>query len=219
MSITASGAPPAPTVPATRTARRCWPVCSVICGNGAFASAGAVVGKPSACSAEALRNTVAGENSAKRSAWAQERGMSAGATAGSSRASAPSTRRGTRAAWAPEASAGAATADSSSTGLARATCGCVAMRSYKASSRWPCMARSSRSGWPLTARTACENSSSAEALITCTAKASATPSITATMAARLRQGWWRRSCQEKVRSRASMAGCGGGVSPRRCRGW
>jgi hypothetical protein len=66
------------------------------------------------------------------------------------------------------------------------------------------MPRSSRSGWPLTARTALENSPSAEALIRCTENASATPSITATTAAALRQGWWRSSCQEKVRNRASM---------------
>ena len=39
-----------------------------------------------------------------------------------------------------------ATADSSSSGLARATCGSVARRSYRASGRLPCMARSSRSG-------------------------------------------------------------------------
>ena len=36
----------------------------------------------------------------------------------------------------------------------------------------------------------------------CTDKASATPSMTATTAAALRQGWWRSSCQEKDSSRA-----------------
>jgi CubicO group peptidase (beta-lactamase class C family) len=56
----------------------------------------------------------------------------------------------------------------------------------------------------LTERTALENSSSAEALISCTEKASATPSITASTAAALRQGWWRSSCQEKVVSNARM---------------
>ena len=49
-------------------------------------------------------------------------------------------------------------------------------------------------------RVALENSSSAEALISCTEKASATPSRIAITAAALRQGWWRSSCQEKVRS-------------------
>ena len=43
-------------------------------------------------------------------------------------------------------------------------------------------------GWPLTERTALENSSSAEALMSWTEKASATPSITATIAAALRHG-------------------------------
>ncbi len=38
----------------------------------------------------------------------------------------------------------------------------------------------------------------------CTAKASATPSITAQAAAALRQGWWRSSCRDQVRSKASM---------------
>ena len=211
MSITASGAPPAATVPATCTGTRCCrPVISSTVGGAlprSLSPWGPLVGSPSACSAAVLRNTVAGANSAKRSAPSHGRGMSAGAMGGSSRASAPSTRSGVRAGLAElAASIACATADSSSSGLARATCGSVARRSYSASGRGPCMARSSRSGWPLTARTACENSSSADALITCTANASATPSITAATAAALRQGWWRRSCQEKVRSRASM-GC------------
>ena len=54
------------------------------------------------------------------------------------------------------------------------------------------------------ARTAWANSSSAELLMSCTANASATPSITATTAAALRQGWWRSSCQEKVVRRANI---------------
>jgi hypothetical protein len=50
------------------------------------------------------------------------------------------------------------------------------------------MARSSRSGWPPAERTALENSLSADALISCTENASATPSITAITAAALRHG-------------------------------
>jgi len=119
---------------------------------------------------------------------------------GSTRASAPSTRSGV----AVPPLALRAIAVSSSTGLAWRTWGCVAKGVYRASSSAPCMARTSRSGWPLTLRTAWANSSSAELLMSCTANASATPSITATTAAALRQGWWRSSCQEKVRSKVHM---------------
>ncbi|MDZ7927344.1 MAG: hypothetical protein U5L46_09765 [Agrobacterium sp.] len=56
----------------------------------------------------------------------------------------------------------------------------------------------------MTELTALENSASAEALIRCTANASATPSMTATTADALRQGWWRSSCQEKVVSSARI---------------
>ncbi len=126
-------------------------------------------------------------------------GISAGAMVGSTNASMPITRIGT---WrSPLASA---SPWNSTTGLASATCGCRAMRANTASSKPPCTARTSRSGWPLTERTALENSSSADALISCTEKASATPSITASTAAALRQGWWRSSCQEKVVSNARM---------------
>ena len=78
-----------------------------------------------------------------------------------------------------------------------ATCGWRATRAYSASSnpaRWP---RSSKSASPLTARTAELNSLSADWLISCTANASATPSITASSAARLRHGWWRSSGHDR----------------------
>jgi hypothetical protein len=41
-------------------------------------------------------------------------------------------------------------------------------------------------------------------LISCTASASATPSITAATAAAVRQGWCFSSCQEKVVSKDRM---------------
>jgi hypothetical protein len=74
------------------------------------------------------------------------------------------------------------------TGLAMATCGWRATRSYSRSSkplRWP---RNSKSGWPLTERTAELNSLKADWLMSCTENASATPSVTASSAARLRHG-------------------------------
>ena len=86
-------------------------------------------------------------------------------------------------------------------GLAKATCGLRAIWPYSDSSSLPPAARSVRSGWPFTVRTAPANSSSAEALIRCTENASATPSVTASTAAALRHGWWRNSCQEKLRSK------------------
>ena len=88
----------------------------------------------------------------------------------------------------------------SSTGLATSMLGCCATRAYKFSSRLPLLARSSRSGWPLTERTALENSLKALALIKCTANASATPSMMATTAAALRHGWCNTSRHEKVPS-------------------
>jgi ribosomal protein S18 acetylase RimI-like enzyme len=42
-------------------------------------------------------------------------------------------------------------------------------------------------------------------LIRWTDNASATPSITASTAAALRQGWWRSSCQEKIASRVDCS--------------
>ena len=90
----------------------------------------------------------------------------------------------------------------SSTGEAQATSGCLPRRPYSFSSnRAPPPAPNDKSAWPETERTACANSSKADALIKCTAKASATPSITDTTAAALRQGCWRSSCQEKLVSR------------------
>ena len=138
MSITARGAPPAATVPAMRTVcDPCGPACSCSCA-GPLPS----VARPRACKAAALRNTVAGASMASRSLVAKARGMSAGATAGSSSASAPTTRSTTRAGAGAGATAGAvaggvagcvvggastwAMVDSSSQGLARATCGWLA---------------------------------------------------------------------------------------------
>ena len=43
------------------------------------------------------------------------------------------------------------------------------------------------------------------ALVLATSGSTGVPKRVALTAAALRQGWWRRSCQEKVRSRASMA--------------
>src|SRR5256885_1817308 len=125
--------------------------------------------------------------------------MSAGATGASRSASPPSTRNCTGVAVPARAVA-------SIQGAARLTWGCCATRPYSDSGRPPRMARNSRSGRPLTVRTARENSSSADWLITCTAKPRATPSMMATRAVAVRQGCWRSSCQEKVRSRASMGG-------------
>ena len=229
MSITARGVPPAATVPARRTVWVCRPLCSVMVARGVspVGAPASRVGSRRACSAAALRNTLPGASRASRSAVWNARGMRAGAMAGTTSASTPTTRSGTRISAAGGSAGGAARAwaVSSSQGLARATCGCAATVPYRASGKGPCAARNSRSGWPLTERTACENSSSAEALITCTANPSATPSMTATTAARLRHGWWRSSCQEKVRSSASMTGlwrrwvgCAGfdAHQPRRC---
>ena len=190
MSITASGAPPAATVPATCTACMRRPFCNC-----------SVVVLPSAACAAGFRNTVPGVNKAKRSAPVWGRGISAGAIWATTRASTPTTRRATRGL----AASVTAIVPNSTTGLASSTCGCCATCAKTVSSKLPVAARNSRSGWPFTERTAVENSSSADALIRCTENASATPSITATTAAALRHGWWRSSCQEKVRRRANMA--------------
>ena len=172
MSMTASAVPPAATLPAICTSRRCAPICSVTrCAVS-----------PSAVRVAALRKTWPGAKSEKRAAPSAGTGISAGASVGSTSASTPTMRSGRR------RSPSTAVAAISTTGLASATCGCRATRANKVSSKLPCAARSSRSGWPLTERTALENSSSAEALMRCTEKASATPSITATTAAALRHG-------------------------------
>jgi hypothetical protein len=73
----------------------------------------------------------------------------------------------------------------------------------------PDSGRNSRSGWPPTERTACANSSSADAFIRCTENASATPSMTDTTAAALRHRWLRNSCQEKPASNAKRVFMGG----------
>ena len=203
MSITASGAPPATTLPATLTCRRCRPTCSMSCGAVAGVSF-----IPSACRAAALRNTVAGANNTKRSSarLANGRGIRSGAMRASSRASAPIRRSGVGVVLvaAGVAGSGSARTDASSTGLARATWGWLAMRANSDSSKRPWVPRNCKSGWPLTLRSACANSPSAEALIVCTANASATPSTTAHTAAALRHGWWRSSCRDQRRSRESM---------------
>ena len=198
MSITASGAPPAATVPATCTACIRRPFCRYTVP--VFPGWPVLPEAPSAACAAGFRNTTPGARMAKRSAPAMGRGMRAGAICATTRASTPTTRKAVRG---PVASA-AAMVPSSSTGLASSTCGCCTTWAKTASSKLPVAARSSRSGCPFTERTAVENSSSADALIRCTENARATPSMTATTAAALRQGWWRSSCQEKVRSRAHM---------------
>ncbi len=195
MSMTASGPPPAVMLPATCTGTRRTPTCN-------SSSAATSNGRPSACAAAAFRKTVAGANSASRSAPGARCGIRPGAKAGSASASAPITRRRTGAAFASVA--GNALATTSSTGAARATCGAAAASAYNPSGKLPWRARSCTSGWPPAARVARVNSCSAEALIRCTANASATPSITAAAATRLRPGWRRRSCQERVRNRPAM---------------
>ena len=192
MSITASGGPDAATVPAMRRVCMRPPSCH---GRGVCRACSGV--RPRASSAGALRKTASGANRSSRPPPSNGRGMSAGATGASRSASPPSTRNCTGVAVPARAVA-------SIQGAARLTWGCCATRPYSDSGRPPCMARSSRSGWPLTVRTARENSSSADWLITCTAKPRATPSMMATRAVAVRQGCWRSSCQEKVRSRASM---------------
>ncbi len=205
-SITSSAAPGAFTVPATRTLCRRRPVCT--CSRSRAAPS-----RASASRAAGLRNTASGAKMSSRraappSSWRASTGMSAGEIRATTKASTPTIFTGSL------RSPGSSTAvGHSSTGLASATSGCAATRSSKASSSAPWRARSSRSGWPLTALTALENSASAEALISCTANASATPSITATTAEAVRHGWWRSSCNEKVVSSARM---GLSLPPARC---
>ncbi len=188
MSITASALPPALTVPPDLASTRRRPLCS----RSGWSAA-------KACRAAGLRKTMPGANKAKRSPPCAGTGTSPGATEAITSASTPATRMGLRSLLAVMASV-----EISSTGLAADTCSCAATRAKSVSSRLPCTARNSRSGCPPAERTALENSLSAEALIKCTENASATPSITASAAAALRHGWWRSSCQEKVRSRADM---------------
>ena len=84
--------------------------------------------------------------------------------------------------------------------------GSAAMRAYSDWGRAPRWALSVRSGWPCTLRTARENSLSADALMSCTANPSATPSMTATTAAAVRHGWARKERQEKrPKSRRCMS--------------
>jgi hypothetical protein len=100
-------------------------------------------------------------------------------------ASMPSSRSGVRS----PLSGCSARVSISSTGVAAATPGATAARSYSASSTPERDAlRSDRSGSPLAARTAAENSDSAELLIRWTEYASATPSATASSATAWRHG-------------------------------
>ena len=203
MSITARAPPLAATVPATWTPRSAAPTFSCT-----------VAPLPKALRAAAFRKTWLGANTENRDApedssgvWAAAcdgegedgedngvvvdvagRGISAGAMVGSTSASTPTTRIDTVGTGAPAVATPVARVFISSTGLANVTRASRTTRANSASSKLPCAARNSRSGCPLTDRTALANSSSADALIRCTEKARATPSMTATIAAALRHG-------------------------------
>ena len=211
----ATGGPPADTVPAMRKVWVC-PLSNQRMGVLMACSAFSL----SACRAAVLRNTASGAKKSRRLPPSNKRGMSAGAIGASLMASLPTTRS-TVPSVAPSvlpcvpcllgvfALPGSFTSPvwlfrpGSSTvvsihGTAAATPAVCATCGYSASGRPPCMACSCKSGWPLTLRTARENSSSADWLMTCTAKPSATPSMMATSAVAVRQGCWRSSCQEKL---------------------
>ena len=94
MSITASGAPPAFTVPATVTSRSVSALCS--CSEGAGVRQRPVRQARSAVTAAGFRNTVAGASTASRSACGPGTGISAGAIEATTSASTPTTRSGTR---------------------------------------------------------------------------------------------------------------------------
>ena len=201
MSMTASGGPVACTLPATRTGLSCKPCCNC---SGPL---------PSARRAAALRNTASGANRSRRPAWVSGQGIRSGATDATCRASTPTMRSRVRRAV---ASLPSALVLSSSTGEARTTSGWCRRRASTAGAAGAASAdcsagwkRNSRSGCPPTERTACENSSSADALIRCTENARATPSMTDTTAAALRHGWWRSSCQEKLVRRGHRGLCMG----------
>ena len=192
ISITISAGPAAAMLPATCTGTWPRPTCRTTLAGPS--------GRPSAWRALALRNTVRGANSARRSCACHGRGISAGAVMGSCSASAA-----TRCSVVSWPSAVEAFRSASRIGLACATCGLRAISAYSACGSRPWRGRSCRSLCPLAARAAWANSASALALMRCTASASATPSITAVTAARLRHGCWRRSCQEKTENRPCMA--------------
>ncbi len=120
MSITAKGAPPAPTLPATSTTLSVSPVCNekVLALKRARALA--------------FKNTAWGANRASRSASALGRGIRAGAMVATTRASTPTTRKGTR--LPPGATAWVL---ASKTGEASATCACRATFEKTASSKLP----------------------------------------------------------------------------------
>ena len=90
--MTASGAPPAFTVPPTVTLCRVSALCrrnTAPALTGRFAGARAVT-------AAGFRNTVAGASTARRSAIAPGTGISAGAIEATTSGSTPTTRRGRR---------------------------------------------------------------------------------------------------------------------------
>ena len=150
MSMTAIGTPSAATLPAMRSVTRALPNANTAC----------VLALPSRSRSAALMNTTSGSMARRASESTSGRGSSAGVTAAATSASMPSTVTGTRA-----PSPAKASVCSSTTGLASATCGCVATRAYSASGKPSRGPRSSRSGCPLTERTAAPNSASADELM------------------------------------------------------
>ena len=191
-SITTKGAPLALTRPAISMVGSAKPDCRRIWDGVAPASALAAALRKPVLGAKMANRFVLLSASPGATGARSGSGIKSGATGATSKASIPITRTAVRL---PVVGC-ARYVLISSTGEAWAIWGKGYTRAYTPSSKLPCAARSERSGSPFTERTACENSSSAEALIKCTANASATPSVTASTAAALRHGWWRSSAQE-----------------------
>jgi hypothetical protein len=196
MSITASGAPPARSrVPATVTARSASALCS--CSDGR-ASAGNPPGASVAIAA-GFRNTVAGASSASRSAPAAGRGIRAGAMAGHrQRIHAHHAHRqalAVRAGGVGGELQHRAGQHHLRMGGHAGEQGLVERALHAAQLQVGLAVDGAHRAGKLAQRRGVDQVHR---------NASATPSITATTAAALRQGWWRSSCQEKVRNRASM---------------
>ena len=179
MSITASGGPPAPTLPATRRSARAAAVCSCsvvapapmrLLGGGVEEHRGGIEHRE-AIGARARPRHQRRRQRARRPA---RRCRRCGSAPACRRHRTPRCRL-RRPGWRPRFR-----------GASRPR----VQRFVEAAASGP---TSSRSASPLAARTAAQNSPSADALIRCTENASATPSVTASSAAALRHGWWRSS--------------------------